>query len=142
MLPVVHSRNLSRFNPSFVYRFEAGTGGEIDGKKMRTFEESVKSQKTVASMIENPNNNKAKKAATSKPAVLQEDEEEDQEQFDEGDIGFDQIQANRMAMMSKKKKVSGVKSPKAGKNPKKKTTWDKTMFGGNVNSEDIKSLDR
>ena len=55
---------------------------------MKTFEESVKSQKTVASMIENPNNNKAKKAASKpvSPAVQQEDQEEDQ---DEDDIGFD-----------------------------------------------------
>ena len=55
-------------------RFEAGTGGEIDGKKMRTFEESVKSQKTVASMIENPNNNKSnnkKVSAASKSAISQ-----------------------------------------------------------------------
>ena len=58
-------------------RFEAGTGGEIDGKKMRTFEESLKSQKTVASMIENPNNNKSnnkKVSAASKsvsPALQQ-----------------------------------------------------------------------
>jgi len=131
-------------------RFEAGTGGEIDGKKMRTFEESVKSQKTVASMIENPNNNKSnnkKVSAASKsvsPALQQEDNEEDPDDLDDGDIGFDQIQENRKKMMSKQKKPSsgGVKSPKAGKNPKKKTTWDKTMFGGNVNSEDIKALDR
>jgi len=134
--------------------FEAGTGGEIGGKKMRTFDQSLKSQKTVASMIENPqsaNNNKNKKGnkQAMAPAVSPQ-EYEAENQNDDDQVGFDQIQANLARMAGKKggKKASmggggaPVKSPKAGKNPKKATTWDKTVFGGSVNSEDVRALDR
>jgi len=133
-------------------RFEAGsTGGEIDGKKMRTFEESIKSQKTVASMIENPvNNNKNKKGNKQSTAQTPSPQEYEVEDQNEDELGFDEIQANIKRMAGGGKKAGGkkasaagpVKSPKAGKNPKKATTWDKTVFGGNVNSEDVKALDR
>merc|ERR1712242_602376 len=117
---------------------------------MRTFEESVKSQKTIESMIKNPekSNKKSVNQKQSTPApVMQEDEEEDMIDDDQFEVDR-QIQANREKMMSKKKKAStgGVKSPKAskagGKASKNPTTWDKTVFGGSVKSEDVKSLDR
>merc|ERR1719150_1235525 len=104
-------------------------------------------------MIKNPDksNKKSVNQKQSTPApVMQEDEEEDV--IDDDQLEVDrQIQANREKMfetMSKKKKPStgGVRSPKAskagGKAGKNPTTWDKTVFGGSVKSEDIKSLDR
>merc|ERR1712242_52622 len=107
---------------------------------MRTFEESVKSQKTIESMIKNPekSNKKSVNQKQSTPApVMQEDEEEDMIDDDQFEVDR-QIQANREKMMSKKKKASKA----GGKAGKKATTWDKTVFGGSVKSEDVKSLDR
>ena len=57
----------------FCCRFESGgLGGEIDGKRMRTFEESVKSQKTIESMIKNPekSNKKSVNQKQSTPAPV------------------------------------------------------------------------
>ena len=64
---------ISRMSIFFCWRFESGgLGGEIDGKRMRTFEESVKSQKTIESLIKNPDksNKKSVSQKQSTPAPV------------------------------------------------------------------------
>lgn len=104
--------------------------------EMRSFEQSAKSQKTVASMIvdKNSNNNTSKAA----PVVINKEPELDEETR----------LANLNKLMSKGKKVSAVqkvKSPKSDKSKKgkEKTTWDPFVFGGRgATGEEAKNLDR
>jgi len=136
---------------------------EDNERKMRTFDQSTKSKKTVASMIENPTaNNNSKKsnnkqaaaaaaaaaAATAQPgaaAAACPDYGKTEAELDE-----ERIRMNRERMMARagggggNAKVKSPKPEKAGKKPKQATTWDAVRFGessGN-SKEMMKSLDR
>jgi len=131
-----------------------------DGPKMKTFDQSTKSKKTVASMIENPTNNNSKKnkqannkqaaegaaaapAAAEAQAVVSEDPDYGKT---EAEIEEERRKANLERMIAKASKKggskAGVKSPKAEKVGKKPTTWDTVRTGGNASKEVMKSLDR
>lgn len=144
-------------NFSFSEEFEAvlrdaeefGRIAAAQHKKMRTFEESLKSKKTVASMIENKKESKpvakAKEAAKKKPEVKKEVTPKEVTMNGDscGDLNDDMIMKNRMKMFEKlqgKKKQpekGGAKSPSAAKDKSKKPRiWD---HGGK--SSDLKTLD-
>lgn len=106
-------------------------------KQMRTFEDSQKSKKTVASMIERKGDDKVKKSVkiVESKNLTNGKVEEDGPEPDE-----DIIAANRAKLASKKIK-DVKKSPKSPKSPKvdrvkKPRVWD---LGGN--SRDLPSLD-
>lgn len=114
-------------------------------RQMRTFEESQKSKKTVASMIERKGGDE--KAANKKSVKIVEAKKEEifipSSPSKNGDVAEDVIQANRKKMMEKlsgagkKKTPEPKKSPKPQKAGKKPTVWD---LGGNA--KDIPNLDR
>ncbi|XP_068141074.1 LOW QUALITY PROTEIN: signal recognition particle receptor subunit alpha homolog [Drosophila tropicalis] len=110
-------------------------------KAMRSYNESQKSKKTVASMIENPDKDKAKKDSVEKRVNIQESPEPSSPPRSKEDI----IQENRRKMRekltpTKKSTTSPTPSPvesrpeKAGKKPR---VWD---LGGS--NRDAVLLDR
>ncbi|XP_064471703.1 signal recognition particle receptor subunit alpha-like [Ornithodoros turicata] len=110
-------------------------------KKMRSYEESSKSKKTVASMIENKKDTnapaKGKEVAKKKPEV----KKDTAENGGVGDLNEDAIMRNRQKlfekMQGKKKAEKSAKSPSASKDKSKKPRiWDQ---GGK--SSDVKTLD-
>jgi len=117
-------------------------------KQMKTFEESEKSTKTVASMIidKNSNTTTSTKKSTAQPI-------ESTENIPSGDEPLDEetLLANRQKLMSKKKGPAPfkpkVKSPKPEKAPKKgkeNTKWDPFVFnnGKGPSEKEAKELDR
>lgn len=117
-------------------------------KQMKTFEESEKSTKTVASMIidKNSNTTTSTKKSTAQPI-------ESTENIPSGDEPLDEetLLANRQKLMSKKKGPAPfkpkVKSPKPEKAPKKgkvETKWDPFIFnnGKGPSEKEAKELDR
>lgn len=128
---------------------EYGRALATQQKKMRTFEESLKSKKTVASMIENkkdtkPAPAKGKEAAKKKPEPPKKEavvKEVITNGSAGGDPNDDDIVKNRQKlfekMQGKKKPDKGAKSPAAAKDKSKKPRiWDQ---GGK--SSDLKTLD-
>lgn len=117
-------------------------------KKMRTFEESLKSKKTVASMIvDNKKDSKpavkAKEAAKKKPEVKKEPAPAEVLTNGDscGDLNEDAIMKNRQKLFEKlqgkKKTEKSCKSPTATKDKSKKPRiWE---HGGK--SSDLKTLD-
>ncbi|XP_011496400.1 PREDICTED: signal recognition particle receptor subunit alpha homolog [Ceratosolen solmsi marchali] len=106
-------------------------------KQMRTFDESVKSKKTVASMIERKDDNRdikkqkmPKVLDSPKPVAVQN-----------GEVGEELLIANRMKFMQKmtevKKKADKQKSPKPEKAGKKPRVWE---LGGT--NKDLANLER
>uniref|UniRef100_A0A4D5R9G9 Signal recognition particle receptor subunit alpha n=1 Tax=Scolopendra viridis TaxID=118503 RepID=A0A4D5R9G9_SCOVI len=109
-------------------------------KKMRTFEESSKSKKTVASMIENRKEVKAEKPKEKKnapkskaPVITNTIKEEIKLQLTNGTsneevLDEQKLQENRMKFMEKMKPVAKkpekVKSPQAAKKGKQGRIWD------------------
>merc|ERR1712156_834801 len=117
-------------------------------KQMKTFEESEKSTKTVASMIidKNSNTTTSTKKSTTQPIESTENILSGDEPLDE-----ETILANRQKLMSKKKGPAPfkpkVKSPKPEKAPKKgkeNTKWDPFVFnnGKGPSEKEAKELDR
>ena len=112
--------------------------------EMRSYEDSAKSKKTVASMIENnnkdkePPKSKAKELSIVQQASLQAENDNDN----------DAVLAARAKMQMKMaggpgKKANKVKSPKAAKEGKKATKWDPFMFGGKgATGEEARELER
>ncbi|XP_075159040.1 signal recognition particle receptor alpha [Haematobia irritans] len=105
-------------------------------KAMRSFNESLKSKKTVASLIETPNDNKQKEQS-KKVNIM----ESPKPTVDTGISNADVIMENRRKMMGK---ITGKKSPPESKNKsekekagKKPRVWE---LGGN--SKDAVTLDR
>lgn len=128
---------------------EYGRALATQQKKMRSFEESLKSKKTVASMIENkkdtkPAPAKGKEAAKKKPEPPKKEavvEEVITNGSAGGDPNDDDIAKNRQKLFEKlqgkKKPDKGAKSPAAAKDKSKKPRiWD---HGGK--SSDLKTLD-
>ncbi|XP_073834956.1 signal recognition particle receptor alpha [Musca autumnalis] len=107
-------------------------------KTMRSFNESLKSKKTVASLIENPNENKAKEQTKKQVNIMESPKPVVEEK---GVSNADIIMENRKKLMGK---MAGKKSPPENKNKgekekagKKPRVWD---LGGN--SKDAVVLDR
>ncbi|XP_032685876.1 signal recognition particle receptor subunit alpha homolog isoform X2 [Odontomachus brunneus] len=104
-------------------------------KQMRTFDESQKSKKTVASMIERKDDKDEKK-----PAKIQEKQEPlKQQAIHNGELDEETLIANRIKLAQKmagqKKKADKQKKPeKAGKKPR---IWE---LGGTV--KDLATLER
>jgi len=140
------------FTPIFdstLKKVESTSKKSVNAVNMKSFDESDKSKKTLASMIEKPdatgtNNNlvpskkKGQKSSVSFSPKIREtvavnengnitNESDDSRELDEASR-----QANLAKMMSKKG-TKGVKSPKSqkpAKQGKQKTTWDPFTFGG------------
>ncbi|XP_037083854.1 signal recognition particle receptor subunit alpha-like isoform X2 [Pollicipes pollicipes] len=117
-------------------------------RAMRSFEQSLKSQKTVGSMIEKKGGNNKENKQPGKERKKKGGAEPEQEptpvpepQAAPGASEEDQIMANRRKMMmrmssGKKKEAKTPKSPQAGKKGKAARTW--ALSGG---SKDAASLD-
>ncbi|XP_072750017.1 signal recognition particle receptor subunit alpha homolog isoform X2 [Anoplolepis gracilipes] len=107
-------------------------------KQMRTFDESQKSKKTVASMIEKKDDKDDKK-----PAKIQEPPKQklDQQAEHNGELDEEILIANRMKLAQKmtgqKKKADKQKSPKPEKAGKKPRIWE---LGGTA--KDLATLER
>jgi len=116
-----------------------GQQQNVAPKAMRSFEQSLKSQKTVASMIEKKggDNKENKRPEPEKPAAKPEPEP-----AVTGNSEEDVIMANRRKMMmklsggSKKKEPKSPKSPPAGKKGKQARKW--ALQG---NEKDASNLD-
>lgn len=122
-------------------------------KQMRTFDESQKSKKTVASMIERKDDKDDKKPGKKKKAnncngdyhtkiqdVLKQELPKQQIEHN-GELNEETLIANRMKLAQKmagpKKKADKQKSPKPEKAGKKPRIWD---LGGTT--KDLASLER
>ncbi|XP_014467348.1 PREDICTED: signal recognition particle receptor subunit alpha homolog isoform X2 [Dinoponera quadriceps] len=108
-------------------------------KQMRTFDESQKSKKTVASMIERKDDKDEKK-----PAKIQEIPKQEplkQQVVHNGELDEETLIANRMKLAQKmagqKKKADKQKSPKPEKAGKKPRIWE---LGGTA--KDLATLER
>jgi signal recognition particle receptor subunit alpha len=119
----------------------------IDSRqKMRTFEDSAKSKKTIASMIENnkenkSSNNNVQNAPNNKAKGIPEEPVKDDNILDE-ETRLANLNALKMRKGGPKKK-SGVKSPKQEKKGKAERNWDPFMFGGQgATGEEARNLDR
>lgn len=113
-------------------------------KQMRTFEESTKSKKTVASMIERKGEEKNQKQLKKKEVNFAEEEPkvEAKQPFKQNGLSTeDVISANRekFAQKMNKKKAEPKKSPKSPseKTGKKPRVWD---LGGTT--KDLQTLER
>ncbi len=138
-------------------------------KTMRSFEDSAKSKKTVASMIEKKDGKEVSKPGAMQQGKSKPASEPDPEPAggDGEELSHEQMMANRKAMMMGKMKNKGTKScfivssanvivvesdlhvggkaksPKTEKKGKEKTTWDPFMFGGKgATGQEAKNLDR
>uniref|UniRef100_A0A069DVD0 Putative signal recognition particle receptor alpha subunit n=1 Tax=Panstrongylus megistus TaxID=65343 RepID=A0A069DVD0_9HEMI len=111
-------------------------------KQMRTFEESFKSKKTVASMIERKGEDKNEKKKTTK-VIEEKAKKEFAKPSTNGDLTSEEIMlANRAKLAQKmgspnQKKAKQPKSPKPMKEGKKPRVWD---LGGT--SKDLPDLER
>ena len=140
----------------------------------RSFDESKKSEKSIASMIvknkEGEQQGGSKKEQKKKTVKIAERAEEPQvlkrrdvisrdflllnsssfkqEVEPEEDLD-EQIRMENLKKLSmgkgrggKSSKSPNIKSPKAGKGKKPGTCWDPVLYGGKVNKEEAKMLDR
>jgi len=123
---------------------------KIAAQKPRSFDESKKSEKSIASMIvKNKEGEQVQGGGKKKKSVkIVERAEEPQEVEPEEDLD-EQIRMENLKKLSmgkgrggKSTKSPNMKSPKAGKAGKKSTTWDPVLYGGKVNKEEAKMLDR
>lgn len=126
---------------------------KIASKTPRSFEESKKSEKSIASMIVKNKDGEltkkeAKKEQQQKKTVKMADMEETVE-VEEADPEDDLDERARLENLKKLgKKMSGkspkTPNPKSPKNSKAKmsTTWDPVLYGGKINKEEAKRLDR
>ncbi|XP_073980947.1 signal recognition particle receptor alpha isoform X1 [Rhodnius prolixus] len=111
-------------------------------KQMRTFEESFKSKKTVASMIERKGEEKNEKKKPAK-VVEEKTKKEPAKPSTNGDLTSEEIMmANRAKLAQKmgspnQKKAKQPKSPKPAKEGKKPRVWD---LGGTT--KDLPELER
>jgi len=127
---------------------------KIAAQKPRSFDESKKSEKSIASMIVKSKEGEqggGKKDQKKKTVKIAERAEEPQEVEPEEDLD-EQVRMENLKKLSmgkgrggKSSKSPNMKSPKAGKAGKTgkiSTTWDPVLYGGKVNKEEAKMLDR
>lgn len=114
--------------------------------EMRTFEDSSKSKKSIASMIEKkdgpakgPNTNKRGENGEAVHSANSSSVDDNKNELDE------ETRIANLSALQKKlaKKGNKAKSPKADKKGKTKTTWDPFMFGGKgATGEEARNLER
>merc|ERR1712013_84007 len=127
---------------------------KIAAQKPRSFDESKKSEKSIASMIVKSKEGEqggGKKDQKKKTVKIAERAEEPQEVEPEEDLD-EQVRMENLKKLSmgkgrggKSSKSPNMKSPKAGKvgkTGKTSTPWDPVLYGGKVNKEEAKMLDR
>jgi len=151
--------DFSGFSPEFAKTLrlveEEAKLEKLSAKKPKTFEESEKSQKSIKSMIVNPEtDNKSKPKKEPKKSVKITEEkvqevyqpEEVIEDDDSADIIDEQTRLENLRKLSQKSKKSPKsptpKSPGKGKAGKVGTTWDPVMFGGKISKEMMENIDR
>ena len=151
--------DFSGFSPEFAKTLrlveEEAKLEKLSAKKPKTFEESEKSQKSIKSMIVNPEtDNKSKPKKEPKKSVKITEEkvqevyqpEEVIEDEDSADIIDEQTRLENLRKLSQKSKKSPKsptpKSPGKGKAGKVGTTWDPVMFGGKISKEMMENIDR
>jgi len=151
--------DFSGFSPEFAKTLrlveEEAKLEKLSAKKPKTFEESEKSQKSIKSMIVNPEtDNKSKPKKEPKKSVKITEEkvqevyqpEEVIEDDDSADIIDEQTRLENLKKLSQKSKKSPKsptpKSPGKGKAGKVGTTWDPVMFGGKISKEMMENIDR
>jgi len=125
---------------------------KIAAQKPRSFDESKKSEKSIASMIVKNKEGEqgqggSKKEQKKKSVKIVEKAEEPQEVEPEEDLDEQSRMENLKKLMGKGRggkstKSPNMKSPKAGKAGKKPVTWDPVLYGGKINKEEAKMLDR
>ncbi|XP_058458565.1 signal recognition particle receptor subunit alpha homolog [Malaya genurostris] len=112
-------------------------------KQMRSFEESHKSKKTVASMIERKGQEKPTAGAKKSVKIMESKKEKEVEKSIQlNGANEDLIMENRKKMIEKMNKKNKGDKPKSPKSPPQKSgkqmrVWD---LGGNV--KDLPNLDR
>lgn len=120
-------------------------------KQMRSFDESAKSKKTVASMIERKDNRDDKKSnkkqkkvlAIEEPEIVQENGKEPKDLDSNGDVDMDsldnslELNLKKLSQRITKKKIDKQKSPKSEKAGKKPRVWG---LGGT--NKDLANLER
>ncbi|XP_046383238.1 signal recognition particle receptor subunit alpha homolog isoform X2 [Ischnura elegans] len=110
-------------------------------KQMRTFEESLKSKKTVSSMIERKGEEKDSKKAVKAPPPAKQEPPPSPKVTSNGELDEETLMQNRLKLQQKlagpKKGKNEKKSPKPPKEGKKPRIWD---LGGN--SKDLAFLER
>ncbi|KAK9511919.1 hypothetical protein O3M35_000480 [Rhynocoris fuscipes] len=132
----------SKFKSVLNHCEEWGKTQALLPKQMRTFEESFKSKKTVASMIERRGDDKDNKKKVQK-VVEDKVKKESVKPSTNGDLTSEEIMmANRAKLAQKmgspnQKKSKQPKSPKPAKEGKKPRVWD---LGGT--SKDLPELER
>jgi len=151
--------DFSGFSPEFAKTLrlveEEAKLEKLSAKKPKTFEESEKSQKSIKSMIVNPetdNKSKPKKEPKKSVKITEEKVQEvyQPEEFieddDSADIIDEQTRLENLKKLSQKSKKSPKsptpKSPGKGKAGKVGTTWDPVMFGGKISKEMMENIDR
>jgi len=118
---------------------------KIAAQKPRSYDESKKSEKSIASMIVKNKDGETKKESKKEQKKEQKRiAEEIQEVEPEIDLD-EQVRMENLKKLSMGKKL--VKSPKAPnpKSPngkKKSRTWDPVLYGGKINKEEAAKLDR
>ncbi|XP_017885467.1 signal recognition particle receptor subunit alpha homolog isoform X2 [Ceratina calcarata] len=109
-------------------------------KQMRTFDESQKSKKTVASMIERKDDKDNNKKQVKVQEIPKQDPPNDEENHN-GEIDEEVLLANRIKLAQKrnnqKKKIDKQKGQKAEKAGKKPRVWE---LGGTI--KDLAALER
>lgn len=119
---------------------------KITAQKPRSFDESKKSEKSIASMIvKNKDGEQAKKDGKKESKkepkkTLEEPQElEPEEDLDELNIKENLKKLSMGKKLVKSPSAAKMKSPKS---KKKSTTWDPVAFGGKINKDEAARLDR
>jgi len=115
---------------------------KIAAQKPRSYDESKKSEKSIASMIVQNKDGETKSKKEQKKEQKKVAEEAQVEPEDDLD---ERVRMENLKKLSMNKKL--VKSPKApnpkSPNAKKKSrTWDPVLYGGKINKEEAAKLDR
>jgi len=121
---------------------------KIASQKPRSFEESKKSEKSIASMIIKNKDGEGKKETKKeqkKTVTMKVEEVMELEASPEDDLDEEARMENLKKLSMGKKGGKNPKSPnpKSPKNSKKKsTTWDPVLYGGKINKDEAARLDR
>jgi len=118
---------------------------KIASQKPRSFEESKKSEKSIASMIiknKDGETRKDSKKDQKKTVKMAEEREEVEPEVDlDEQVRLENLKKLSMGKrLGKSPKTTNPKSPKNSK--KKSTTWDPVLYGGKINKDEAARLDR
>lgn len=118
---------------------------KIAAQKPRSFVESKKSEKSIASMIvknkegETKKDNKKDQKKDQKKIAEEAQEVEPEEDFDEQNLKENLKKLSMGKKLIKSPSAAKLKSPKS---KKKSTTWDPVLYGGKINKDEAARLDR